>query len=82
MQKIENELSPTIQTLQKQRIKMKDEFLLKAERNLKKTMCCGERFQNELLSINELVLDMKAEPDMDRTNNNKSKSRLCVYIMS
>ncbi|XP_071172384.1 uncharacterized protein [Mytilus edulis] len=72
MQKIENELSPTIQTLQKQRIKLKDEFLLKAERNLKKTMCCGERFQNELLSINELVLDMNAEPDTDRTNNNNN----------
>lgn len=70
MDNSENVSYPTIQTLQYQRTKVTEEFLLKAERNLKKSIGCGERFQNELVSINELLLDMRAEPDMDRTNNN------------
>ncbi|XP_063419421.1 uncharacterized protein LOC134702447 [Mytilus trossulus] len=70
MDNIENVLYPTIQTLQYQRTKVTEEFLLKAERNLKNSIGCGERFQNELVSINELLVDMRAEPDMDRTNNN------------
>ncbi|CAC5374027.1 unnamed protein product [Mytilus coruscus] len=67
MDQIENVLNPTNQ---KPRTKVTDEFLLKAEKCLQKTMGCGERFQNGLVSINQLLLDMKEEPDMDRTNNN------------